>query len=138
MSGRTCGLVCASLGTAILVGLVSLGCGHSVDFGVAPPPGPPSKAHPQFAYVSNQGDDKISEFTIDSKTGALSLIGTAAAGSSSGLKGLAATTNTHLVFAANPADSKIYAFKFSSSGKKAGVLKPLAITSTGRNFPLRD
>src|SRR5690349_10017826 len=119
------------IGAAIIAGLsLSAACGHSIDFGVAPPPGP-AGPHPQFAFVSNQGDDKISEFSIDSKTGALSLIGTAAAGSSSGLEGLAATTNTHLVFAANPADSKIYAFKFSTSGKKAGMLKPLAITSTG-------
>ena len=130
MSGRTIGLVCASLGVAILAGFVSLGCGHSIDFGVAPPP-VPFPPSPQFAYVSNQGDDMISAFTIDSKTGKLSLVGTAKAGSSSGLKGLTATLKTHLVFAANPVDSKIYAFKFSTSGKKAGMLTPLAITSTG-------
>jgi 6-phosphogluconolactonase (cycloisomerase 2 family) len=131
MSGRTFGWVCASFGAAILAGFISLGCGHSVDFGVAPPgqPGPP--AH-QFSYVSNQGDDKISEFSIDSKTGALSLIGTISAGSSSGLKGLVATFKSHVVFAANATDSKIYAFKFApGSGKKAGILTPLAITNTG-------
>ena len=83
MSGRTFGFACASLGAAILAGFVSLGCGHNIDFGVAPPPGPGAPLS-QFAYVSNQGDHKISEFSIDSKTGALSLIGTAAAGSSSG------------------------------------------------------
>lgn len=83
-------------------------------------------ARPQFAYVSNQGDGKISEFSVDSKTGKLSLIGTAAAGSS-GLKGLAATPSTRLVFAANPVDSKIFAFKFSSKGKTPGVLKPLRL-----------
>jgi 6-phosphogluconolactonase (cycloisomerase 2 family) len=118
------------IGAALIAGLsLSAACGHSVDFGVAPPPGV-LPARPQFAYVSNQGDGKISEFSVDSKTGKLSLIGTAAAGSS-GLKGLAATPSTRLVFAANPVDSKIFAFKFSSKGKTPGVLKPLAITSTG-------
>ena len=120
------------MGAAIIAGLsLSAACGHSVDFGAAPPPGP-AKPHPQFAFVSNQGDDMVSEFTIDSKTGKLGLVGTAKAGSSSGLKGLAATLNgTHLVFAANSVDSKIFAFKFSPSGKTPGMLKPLAITNTG-------
>jgi 6-phosphogluconolactonase (cycloisomerase 2 family) len=131
MLGKWPGCMWWWIGAALIAGLsLSAACGHSVDFGVAPPgqPGPPLH---QFAYVSNQGDDKISEFSIDSKTGALKLIGTASAGSASGLTGLVATFRSHLVFASNPTDSTISAFKFVPSGKSAGILKPLKVTSTG-------
>lgn len=106
----------------IIALLLVSACGHSISVGGSgspplPPPGP------EFAYVTNSGDDLISGFSIDHKTGALGTPKTIAAGTASGLLGLAATGSGKFLYAANPADNKVYGFKINQT---TGVLSPTA------------
>jgi 6-phosphogluconolactonase (cycloisomerase 2 family) len=117
----------AWIALAILAGLLGTGCGHSISVssGAAPPAPPPG---PEFEYVSNTGDDMISIFQVDAKSGTLSHVGQVAAETGSGLMGIAA--DSHFLYAADPTTSEILEFKIN---QKNGGLTPTAqgMMSTG-------
>ncbi len=68
-----------------------------------------------FLYSSNFADGKVAEFSRNLTTGALSLVGTAAAGSAKGPIGIANGPSAKYLYAANSADDNVREFKIKSS-----------------------
>jgi 6-phosphogluconolactonase (cycloisomerase 2 family) len=109
-----------ALGAATLAGMILSGCGHSISVSGGPP-APPGPTGPEFVYVSNTGDDIVSVFSVDKKTGGLSNVQDQPLEVGSGLKGIAATKK--FLFAADPTTSEIFGFAINS---KSGKLTPTA------------
>src|SRR5208282_1982538 len=76
-----------------------------------------------FAFVTNFNDGKLSEFTRNTTTGKLTLVGTVAAGSKAGPQGLAATGN--FLYAANSKDDTVLQYTIGSGA----VLTPIGTGS---------
>jgi 6-phosphogluconolactonase len=98
------------------------GCGHGI-YG-KPNPTPTSTSTPgaaSFAYVTNNADAKVSEYSIDASSGALSLINTVAAGPAPGPAGIAAVPSGSFVYVVNSNDASVYAFRVLSSGKLSSI-----------------
>ncbi|MGO9449655.1 MAG: lactonase family protein [Candidatus Binataceae bacterium] len=76
-----------------------------------------------FAFATNFNDGKISEFTRNTTTGKLTLVGTVAAGSSAGPQGLAATGN--FLYAVNSKDDTVLQYTIGSGA----VLTPIGTGS---------
>ncbi len=75
-----------------------------------------------YLYSSNNGDGKAGEFKRNTTTGALSLIGSVAAGSAGGPIGIANGPGAKYVYVANSVDGKIQQYKVTaSSGKLASI-----------------
>jgi 6-phosphogluconolactonase (cycloisomerase 2 family) len=68
-----------------------------------------------YLYSSNFGDGKVAEFSRNLATGALSLLGSAAAGSAKGPVGIADGPSAKYLYVANSADDNIREFKIKSS-----------------------
>lgn len=80
----------------------------------------PTAGH--YLYSSNNGDGKVAEFSRNTKTGALSLIGSVAAGSTGGPIGIANGPGAQYVYAANSVDGKIQEYKVpAASGKLTSI-----------------
>jgi len=76
-----------------------------------------------FGFVTNFNDGKISEFTRNTSTGKLTLVGTVAAGSSQGPKGLAAFSS--FLYAANFKDNTVLQYTIGA----AAILTPIGTGS---------
>jgi 6-phosphogluconolactonase (cycloisomerase 2 family) len=111
--------------------LLIAGCG---DSGSSPTP---TLKISQYAYATNNGDDVVSEFKINNKTGALTLLGTtASAGVAGGARGLVVTPNQAFLYVANEANAEIYEF---SINPKTGALTSLGdiVVNGGTAIPTR-
>ncbi len=110
------------VGAAILAGLMITGCGHSISVSSAgPAPAPPPG--PEFVYVSNSGNNIISVFAVNKKTGNLSFVQQVQAEVGSGLKGISANRAGTFLFAADPVASEILGFRIN---QRTGEIKPTA------------
>jgi 6-phosphogluconolactonase len=118
-------------------------------FATGTAPLPPSNALPvpagvavssgNFVYVSNQGQNTISAFSLDTNSGALTPIAGSpfAAGTSpSGLGALLTTSNISILFAANQGSNNVSVFNVNTDGSLTDVtgspysagLGPIALT----------
>jgi len=109
----------------LLVGTIGvLSCGKSIYPTVTPTNTSSSTATASpgtMAFVTNFNDAKISEFTRNTNTGNLKLVGTVAAGSKQGPKGLAITPNNSYLYATNFKDGTILEYSIGSGA----VLTPI-------------
>lgn len=86
-----------------------------------------------LAFVTNFADARISSFTRNPATGALTLAGTIVAGAGNGPKGLVASNN--FLYVANNADDNIYEFSFDSTAGKLTPLSPPSVSSGAGSGP---
>jgi DNA-binding beta-propeller fold protein YncE len=87
--------------------------------------GTPVPGAGNFAYVSNFNDSRISVFTRNIITGALSLVSNSAqAGAAKGPNGLAITPNNQFLYVANSADDNIYQFSIGTQGALTALIPP--------------
>ncbi len=82
----------------------------------------------KFLYGSNFSDARIAEFQRNPSTGALSLLGSTAAGQASGPMGLVVTPDNKFLYAVNQADGKVYQFVIRSNGT-LGKIPPAAVAA---------
>ncbi len=115
----------------LLAGTIGvLSCGKSLYPTVTPTNTSSSTASPSpgtMAFVTNFNDAKISEFTRNTTTGNLKLVGTVAAGSKQGPKGIAITPNNNFLYATNFKDGTILEYSIGSGA----VLTPLGSVNDG-------
>lgn len=81
-----------------------------------------------LAFVTNFNDGRVSSFTRNTTTGALTRTGQIAAGSKNGPRGVVASPNGQFLYVANFADDNIYEFSISQT---KGTLTSLAKVANG-------
>jgi 6-phosphogluconolactonase len=106
------------------VGMVA--CGGSIFPTVTatntPTNTPTGTASPStLAFVTNFNSGTISEFTRNTTTGSLTRVGTVAAGSKQGPKGIAITPNNSFLYATNFADDTILEYSIHSNGTLSSI-----------------
>ena len=106
------------------VGMVA--CGGSIFPTVTatktPTSTPTGTASPStLAFATNFNSGTISEFTRNTTTGSLTRVGTVAAGSKQGPKGMAITPNNSFLYATNFVDNTILEYSIHSSGTLASI-----------------
>jgi 6-phosphogluconolactonase len=82
----------------------------------------PSSGNGNFLYSSNFNDGSIAEFTRDLITGALSLVGSVAAGSARGPLGIATGPAAKYIYGVNSADDQVRQYKVNLTD---GTLTPI-------------
>jgi 6-phosphogluconolactonase len=111
-------------------------CGKQSFLTPSQSPTPTSSASPTstatatvgFLFVTNNADGQLSEFSRDTSSGQLTLLGTTAVGAAPGPAGLALTPSTSFLYVANASDVTIREFSVNTS---TGALAAIGSVSDG-------
>jgi 6-phosphogluconolactonase (cycloisomerase 2 family) len=90
------------------------------------PTATPTSTAGTLAFVTNYNDGKVSSFTRNTTTGALTPTGQVTAGKKSGPRGVVAAPSGSFLYVANKSDGNIYEFSVNPT---SGILTPLSPAS---------
>jgi 6-phosphogluconolactonase (cycloisomerase 2 family) len=113
------------IASLLILAVIGGACGKGVFSGTSsggsptPTPSPGSGA---FLYVTNTKDGKVSEFSRNTTTGKLKLIGTVKAGAAGGPVGITVDPSGKFLYVANSSDSSVHQFTINlTTGKLSAI-----------------
>ena len=109
-----------------------LGSGNN---GSNSPTATPTTSTGTLAYVTNYNDGKVSSFTRNTTTGALTHTGQVGAGAKKGPRGVVASPGGSFLYVANIGDDNIYEYSIKSSNGTLTPLSPPAVSNGSGTKP---
>jgi 6-phosphogluconolactonase (cycloisomerase 2 family) len=113
------------IASLLILAVIGGACGKGVFSGTSsggsptPTPSPGSGA---FLYVTNTKDGKVSEFSRNTTTGKLKLIGTVKAGAAGGPVGITVDPSGKFLYVANSSDNSVHQFTINlTTGKLSAI-----------------